>query len=82
MHPILDSLSWFPICIYPRVFPSPQSYKRLECWHDAEGDGRDDALQLPHLAEEPEEPERPQHPQLLDPRSAATPTLERQRAEK
>ncbi len=39
----------------------------LEGGHDAKGDGRDDALQLAHLAEEPEQPERPQHPQLLDP---------------
>ncbi len=39
----------------------------LERGHDAKGDGRDDALQLAHLAEEPEQPERPQHPQLLDP---------------
>ena len=44
-----------------------QKDQGLERGHDAERDGRDDALELAELAEEAEEAEGPQHPELLDP---------------
>jgi hypothetical protein len=48
------------------VSPHP-THQGLQRGHDAEGDCRDDALELAHLAEEAEEAEGPQDPQLLDP---------------
>jgi hypothetical protein len=42
-------------------------YQRLQSGHDAEGDRRDDTLELAHLSEKAEEAEGPQDPELLDP---------------
>ncbi len=43
------------------------AHQSLQRGHDAEGDCRDNALELAHLAEEAEEAEGPEDPQLLDP---------------
>ncbi len=42
-------------------------YQGLQGGHDAEGDCRDNSLELAHLAEKAEQAEGPQDPQLLDP---------------
>ncbi len=42
-------------------------YQRLQRGHNAEGDRRDDTLELAHLSEKAEEAEGPQDPELLDP---------------
>jgi hypothetical protein len=63
------------ILISPKIVPSfylnlamsVSSHQGLQRGHDTEGDSRDNALELTHLAEEAEEAKGPQDPQLLDP---------------
>jgi hypothetical protein len=45
----------------------------LQRGHDTEGDCRNNALELAHLAEEAEEAKGPQDPQLLDPAVGPSP---------
>ncbi len=49
------------------------AHQGLQRGHDAEGDSRDDALELAQLAEEAEEAEGAQDPELLDPAVGSAP---------
>ena len=51
------------------------THQGLQGGHDTEGDCRDDALELAHLAEEAKEAKGPQDPQLLDPAVGPAPEV-------
>ncbi len=55
------------LCSYGWSSCAASAHQSLQRGHDAEGNCRDNALELAHLAEEAEEAEGPEDPQLLDP---------------